>query len=296
MDIDGGNARQLSFHDEKVAFLRRSPIDDTLIWGIDAGGDERQQFWRLEPGGTPRPLTEAPQVIHDFGAWSADGARIAFAANDRDERFYDISLMDIASGARTRLLEGAGILTVPGWSPDMSRLIVLEDHSSSDTRPWIRGRHHRRDPRFTTPAPTRFASVRWVEKGAALMGISERADVMRLCRIDPETGEITVVYEAPGREVEAWSLAPDATLLATIENDRGYAILRVGPIGGERPEVAGCPAASLRTLPGRPTTPRWPSPPRAPPHPPASGCGAMAPPPRCRAKIRLPYPGSIRTG
>ena len=43
MELDGGNGRQLSAHDEKVAFLRRSPTDDRLIWGIDAGGDERQK-------------------------------------------------------------------------------------------------------------------------------------------------------------------------------------------------------------------------------------------------------------
>jgi len=32
MDADGGNARQVSNHDEKVAFIRRSPTDDRLIW------------------------------------------------------------------------------------------------------------------------------------------------------------------------------------------------------------------------------------------------------------------------
>ena len=45
MDRDGGNASPVSAHDEKVAILRRAPTDDRLIWGIDAGGDERQQFW-----------------------------------------------------------------------------------------------------------------------------------------------------------------------------------------------------------------------------------------------------------
>jgi dipeptidyl aminopeptidase/acylaminoacyl peptidase len=249
MDLDGGNARQLSAHDEKVAFLRRSPTDDRLIWGIDAGGDERQQFWLLEPDGKPRALTDAPDVIHDFGAWSADGARIVFAANDRDERFYDISLMDLANGSRTRLLEGQGILTVPAWSPDMTRLLVLEDHSSSDTRPWIVDAMTGAVRALPRTAPTRFASVRWVEKGAALMGPSDvGSDHMRLCRIEPETGDSTVAFEAPGRDVEAWSLSPDAVMLATIENDRGYSVLRVGPMGGERPVVAGLPSGIVADL------------------------------------------------
>ena len=197
MDVNGGDVRQLSHHDEKVAFLRRCPTDDRLIWGIDAGGDERQQFWLLEPGTEPRALTEAPDAIHDFGAWSADGARIAYAANDRDERFYDISVMELATGARTRLLEGSSILTVPGWTKDMARLVVIEDHSSADSRLWIMDAATGVTRALPRTAPARFASVRWVEQGAALMGLSDAgADMMRLCRIDPETGTSTVVFEA----------------------------------------------------------------------------------------------------
>ena len=77
MDLDGGNAQQLSFHDEKVGTLRRAPTDDRLIWAIDAGGDELHQFWLLEPGGTPRALTTNSAVMHNFGGWSPDGTRIA---------------------------------------------------------------------------------------------------------------------------------------------------------------------------------------------------------------------------
>jgi dipeptidyl aminopeptidase/acylaminoacyl peptidase len=254
MDVNGGDVRQLSHHDEKVAFLRRCPTDDRLIWGIDAGGDERQQFWLLEGGTEPRALTEAPDAIHDFGVWSADGARIAYAANDRDERFYDISVMDLATGARTRLLEGSSILTVPSWTKDMARLVVIEDHSSADSRLWIMDAATGVTRALPRTAPARFASVRWVEKGAALMGLSDAgADMMRLCRIDPETGASTVVFEAQSfeaqrRDVEAWALSPDETMLATIENDRGYAVLRIGPAGHERPVVTGLPAGIVADL------------------------------------------------
>src|SRR5579871_3557008 len=249
MDLDGGNVRQLSHHDEKVAFLRRCPTDDRLIWGIDAGGDERQQFWLLEPGAAPRALTAAPDAIHDFGAWSADGTRIAYAANDRDERFYDVSVMDLATGARTRLLQGSSIVTVPAWTKDMARLLMVEDHSSSDSRLWILDAAIGAARAVPRTAPTRFASVRWVENGAALMALSDAgADIMRLCRIDPESGASSVVYEADGRDVEAWSLSGDETMLATIENDRGYAVLRVGAAGSARPVVAGLPSGIVADL------------------------------------------------
>jgi dipeptidyl aminopeptidase/acylaminoacyl peptidase len=57
-----------------------------------------------------------------------------------------------------------------------------------------------------------------------------------------------VAFEAQGREVEAWSLSSDETMLATIENDLGYARLRVGPAAGERPVVTGLPAGIVADL------------------------------------------------
>jgi dipeptidyl aminopeptidase/acylaminoacyl peptidase len=263
MDADGANPRQLSHHTEKVALLRRAPTDERLIWGIDAGGDERQQLWLLEPGGQPRPLTEAPAVIHEFGAWSPDGTRIAYAANARDETRFDIHIRDLATGADTRLVQGDGILTTPAWSPDGTRLLMLHDHSSTDERLFVLEVDGGGVVEVPRPGPTRFSAARWLEQGAAIGAITDLAvnggggeDFTRLCRIDPATGAATVLYAAPGRDVEAWALSPDGTLLATIENDRGYAVLKVGPPGGDRPALGGLPHGIVSDLAWAPDSSR----------------------------------------
>jgi dipeptidyl aminopeptidase/acylaminoacyl peptidase len=244
MDRSGGNARPLSHHDEKVAFLRRSPADDRLVWGIDAGGDERQQFWTLAPGGTPAPLTAAPAVIHDFGAFAPDGSRIAYAANDRDEACFDVCCRDLATGAVTRLHQTDGPIAVSGWSSTGDRLIATVERSSSDQTLWIIDATTGAARALPHTGLARYASVRWTSEGAALMGLTDQggADFMRLCRIDPDTGTAEPLFAPAGRDVEAWSLSPDGALLATVDNDRGWAILRVGPPDADRPAVAGLPA------------------------------------------------------
>ena len=243
MDRDGTNARALSAHDEKVAFLRRAPNDDRLLWGIDAGGDERQQFWLLDGAPPPRALTEAPAVMHDFGAFSPDGARIAYAANDRDESHFDVLVMDLATGISRRVLEATGQRSVGAWNPHDERVTVIEDHSTSDQRLHLLDLATGEAVELPRAGPTRYASVRWTSDGTGLMGLTDHggADFMRLCRIDPATGDATPVFAPAHRDVEAWSLSSDGTLLATVENDRGYGVLRAGVTGTEREAVAGLP-------------------------------------------------------
>jgi dipeptidyl aminopeptidase/acylaminoacyl peptidase len=246
MDRDGGNARALSHHDEKVAFLRRSPVDDRLVWGIDAGGDERQQFWTLAPGdAAPRPLTDAPRVIHDFGAFSPDGEDIAYTANDRDERFFDVLLRDLATGAVTRLRETTGNISVAGWTATGNRLVAIEERSSSDQSLWIIDAETGAARELPRPGLARFAAVRWTSDGSALMALTDQggADFMRLCRIDPDSGVATPLFAPEGRDVDSWSLSPNGAYLATVENDRGWSILRIGPAdAADRAVVADIPS------------------------------------------------------
>jgi dipeptidyl aminopeptidase/acylaminoacyl peptidase len=254
MDRDGGNPRQITDHGEKTWKLSRSPADERLLWAVDAGGDERHQLYLREADGSVRKLTDAPHVIHEFGCWAPDGSSIAFAANDRDERLFDITIMELATGERRRVLKGEHIVTAPAWSPAArpgpAMLVVHEDFSTADQRLYLLDAASGAVAEVPRTAATRYASVRWESTGAALLALTDAggSDFMRLCRIDPATGAAIPIHAAAGRDVEAWALSPDGTMLATVENDRGYARLRVGPIGGDRPEAAGLPEGVVADL------------------------------------------------
>jgi dipeptidyl aminopeptidase/acylaminoacyl peptidase len=74
------------------------------------------------------------------------------------------------------------------------------------------------------------------------------SDFLRLCRLDPEGGAVETIYAAEGRDIEGWAMSSDGEMLATIENDRGYSLLRIGPTDGERKIVAGLPRGVISEL------------------------------------------------
>jgi dipeptidyl aminopeptidase/acylaminoacyl peptidase len=241
MRRDGSASVQLASQDEQATKLRRAPNSDQLLWSIDAGGNERHQVWLLDPGGTPRALTSALDASHDLGAFSPDGARIAFAANDRDIACFDIVVMDLATGDRRRVFEGAGTRSVTNWAG--TRLAVIEDRSSGDQSLWTIDADGHAAHEVPRRGLARYAAARFAKDGPHILALSDQggADFMRLCRIEPGSGEVQPVFEPAGRDVEAWALSPDGSLLATVENDRSYGVLRVGPLGGEREIVSGLP-------------------------------------------------------
>lgn len=242
LDLANGSERQLTFHDEKVAFTRRAPVDDRLIYGIDRGGDERQQLMLLHPDGGSSALTANEAVIHDFGAWSPDGTRIAYAANARDEAHFDVYVQDVASGVRQCVYQGTNLVSVSNFSPDGEKLTLLHDRGYADVSLLVLDLVDGGMREVARPA--NWQSVRW--SGDTLLALTDLdSEWLRLCRFN---GDHTVVYAADGRDVEAWSLSPDTRQLATIENDRGYAILRIGPMDGDRPVVAGLPRGVVTDL------------------------------------------------
>ena len=249
LNLTTGTRRQLTAHDEKVAILRRAPQDDRIVYGIDRGGDERQQLLLLDPAADAPAvkLTDNLSVIHDWGGWSPDGTRIAFASNERNEAEFDAYVQDVATGEKRRVHRDTCMLSVAGFRPDGGALALVRDRAYGDMALLVLDLATGQAKSFRQTTDTNYQSVRWSKDGLTLLALTDHGgeDFMRLCRLDPATNTLTVVADAPGRDIDAWAISADATRLAVIENDRGYAVLKMGPIDGPLTEVGGLPVGMI---------------------------------------------------
>ena len=220
---------QHTFFEERVTFVDCSPEYSEAVFGMDEGGNERAQLYRLDfESGQITDLTDRPEAKHRWGGWDSAGERFAFASNRRKESVFDVYVQgrDETGDDAELVYEGDGWLSVAGWSPSDDRLIVHESHSSFDhdlhTLDVATGEltHH-------TPheGDVRYSSPEWGPDGESIYLVTDReSDTLRLERLDLSTDEFTVV--AGGGKHTDEASAPDEA-----EASNGVASAKTGADG-----------------------------------------------------------------
>jgi dipeptidyl aminopeptidase/acylaminoacyl peptidase len=237
LEEPGGWPEQRTFFDERVTFCSFSPERRELAFGMDEGGDEFTQLFRLDlADGIIKPLTDTPDAIHYWGGWSHDGEQIAFAANRRDESVFDVYIQDRDErGDEAELIyEGDSWLSVGGWSPSDDRLIVSEHRSSFDQDLYVLDIESGERTHVTPhEGDARFQSASWSPDGDALYCCTDRdTDTMELVRLDLDSHEIETVESGGEWNVDGIALDDETGRFAFSRNVDGYTDITLAEFTG----------------------------------------------------------------
>lgn len=234
----GAWPEQLTFHGERVTFVAPSPTREEVIFGMDEGGNEREQFYRLAPdSGQITAVTGFPDAKHMWGGWSTGGNRFAFSSNRRDDAVFDIYVQDRDERGDDAALvtEGDGWLTVGGWSPDDRRLLVTEAHSNFDQDIFIL-EVESGELRHVTPheGDVRYGSPEWSPDGKAVyVATDEGADTRYLARLDLESLEHHVVDDGGEWNTDEVEVDAETGRIAYTRNVDGSTELRTGQLADD---------------------------------------------------------------
>lgn len=219
---DGGWPEQLTFFTERVQTVAYAPTGSRLLFGMDAGGDERQALFELAPDGSRcEPLATDPGVIHSWGAWSPDGTAIAYAANARDQRFFDIYIKPLDGPARL-VLRHDGTNSVAGWSPDGRALLVARANSNLDNDLFLLDIASA-SIELLTPheGEALFHSARFVGNDELLLVSNRGRDFLTPARINLRTQALTWLADEPW-DTEELVASADGRTIAYAVNEAGY--------------------------------------------------------------------------
>lgn len=117
---------------QAVRQITWSPDGQTIAFTADNDGDEFTKVYDIPAsGGIPREIAVTERVQHYLTGYSPDGSQLAFAANDRVPTDQDVILRDTSNGDERTLMEG-GIYEAVAWSPDGTKLLVLDLKSNTN--------------------------------------------------------------------------------------------------------------------------------------------------------------------
>jgi dipeptidyl aminopeptidase/acylaminoacyl peptidase len=213
---------QLTFYEERVSDAAYSPTENRLLFGMDAGGNERSQLFLLEDGEVT-DLTRAPEAIHYSGGFSPDGRYIAYTATRRNGTDFDVYVQDIVDGEPEMVWEVSGYHTVADWAPGGRALIVSRHHSN------VNNDLYRLD--LTTGEATlltphegdaRFSGANVTPDGGSVYLATDRdGEFLRLARLDLAT--LSLDFLTPDDwDVEGVELSRDGRYLVASRNVDGY--------------------------------------------------------------------------
>ena len=238
-----GPLAQITDYAEPVRFGTWWPAKpDMLVFARDAGGNEQQQIYRVDPGATDPVLLTDPARIHQPAGLTRARDRMLVSSTDvdkasgrREDPTLDLTLVDPLAPARAQK-----IATLPGtgwgdfsFSFDDRRLAMTEFKSVTETYVWVMdvrtGERRRVLPAAGADAGSTIASseVGFARDGKGLFLTTDRdGEFQRAAHLDLESGRLE--YFGPANhDVEQLVLSPDGRTLAMVVNDAGVGVLRL---------------------------------------------------------------------
>jgi dipeptidyl aminopeptidase/acylaminoacyl peptidase len=136
--VPGGARRQITFYQEPVSSGSFGPSADWLLFNRDFGGDEASQIFRLDLKSGDETLLTDGEAQNGGPVWSNARDRIAWRSTARNKKDHDIWVMDpLHPDEKRMVLEANGYWVAADWSPDDTRLLVLNYISITESYLWV---------------------------------------------------------------------------------------------------------------------------------------------------------------
>ena len=231
VDAKGGWPEQMTFYDDRVDFIRWSPDGAGLVFAKSKGGDENAQLYWLAPDGSViKPLTNNPLIRYNFGAWSHNGKKISYASNKRNKDFFDVYVMDIATGHEALVYQQDGSNSPVTWSFDDRYLIVshVNEKLSLDNDLYLVDTQTSTST-YLTPheGAAEYGDVYFAPSGhSVFLATNNNREFNSLSEMDLKSKKIDVIDDTPW-DLSATEMSDDGAYFAYTLNRDGFSELFV---------------------------------------------------------------------
>jgi dipeptidyl aminopeptidase/acylaminoacyl peptidase len=230
----GAARTQLTFFEDRVnRGISYDPVKgEFFLFNKDSGGNGLYQIHRYDCAtGKITRLTDGTSR-NGAGIWATKGDRIVYPTTRRNGKDADLYVMDPRDPKTDRLLtrfEGSG-WSPQAWSPDDSRILVIERISINESYLWsvdvATGEKTLLTPKGEVKAF--YDRARFTPDGKSIHLVTDReSEFRRLARFDPAARTFKFLTAHIDWDVSEFEPSPDGRTLALVSNDGGALALHL---------------------------------------------------------------------
>ncbi len=228
LQLSDGSVASVTSYDERVQTLLAAATTGQIVFGMDDGGNERQQIWRVGTSDDADRLTNDSSAIHEPGAVSSDGRYVFFRSNARSDSTFDVERIDLRTGEREVLIQDAGQPSALDADQDGGRLLVVSLNGNLDADVLLLDCATGEVRNLTRhQGEAEIHGAKFSADGRSVwIASNENREFAAIFKLDLETQVRTLVYE-DGWDVEAIAPSPDGQWLALSVNVDGASQLKL---------------------------------------------------------------------
>jgi eukaryotic-like serine/threonine-protein kinase len=187
----------------------------TLVYLRASQYDTPSELTWHDRAGPATPVPGAPASAHQ-PAISPDGNRIAYTLDDNG---WDVWVLDLIRGSRTRITTGGGADFSPFWTPDGERLVFVSERPVFDVYQRVADASAPAVPLLISPAD-KYASGS-IDDGRAILYTQVTSALSAILKrgLAPDAMADTIL--AGGADYRTPALSPDGRWLAYAGNESG---------------------------------------------------------------------------
>jgi dipeptidyl aminopeptidase/acylaminoacyl peptidase len=255
VNMPGGARNQITFFDEPVTDGSFCPSTDYngFLFTKDIGGNEFSQIYWYDMN------TRISELISDgvsvnFGVlWSNKGDKFAFTSTRRNKKDFDVYISSIKSPkeATIQIDHGNGYWVATDWSPDDSKLLVIQYLSSTRSNSFILDLKTNKLSQINNDkTEATFLALAWSHAGEKIFATTNQGkEFNTLVQYNIETGKIDYITDGIHWDIVEFVTNKAKTKGAFTANENGFSRLYLFDIESNKYEkVTGLPIGQISSI------------------------------------------------
>ena len=136
--LDGAEPIQLTNSiKESIFVVGWFPEDERFLYSADKGGDELDHLFVQALNGTNKDLTPGEGLKAFFVSWHQDNQQFFVATNERDAKFFDVYLYQVADYSRKLIYQNDSGYSPEAISPNGQYIVFSKTNTNADTNLYL---------------------------------------------------------------------------------------------------------------------------------------------------------------